>query len=112
MKLHLVLLALTRLAFALTAAAPAGCKKLSSDSDWPPAAEWKAAMPEIKPNRQGAGGRHPDYILRAENYQDVQAAVTFCAKHAIRLVIITSGHDFLGSSDRWSPNMCNKLRDP
>jgi FAD/FMN-containing dehydrogenase len=96
MKIHLILLALAGPALSLSTAAPAGCKKLSTDSDWPPPADWKAAMPEVKPNRQGGGSRHPDYILRAESYQDVQAAVKFCAKHAIRLVILTSGHDFLG----------------
>ena len=96
MKIHQILLALTGPALILSAAAPAGCKKLSTDSDWPPLAEWKAAMPEVKPNKQVGSSRHPDYVLRAENYQDVQAAVNFCAKHAIRLVILTSGHDFLG----------------
>ena len=97
MRLQLLIVALSQLAlgFAADAAAPAGCKKLSRDSDWPPLAEWKAAMPEVKANRQ-IGGRHPDYVLRAGSYQDVQAAVKFCAKNSIRLVIITSGYDFLG----------------
>jgi hypothetical protein len=96
MKILLILLALTGLALSSSAAAPAGCKKLSTDSDWPPLTEWKAAMPEVKAHKQSAGSRHTDYVLRAEHYPDVQAAVKFCAKHAIRLVILTSGHDFLG----------------
>jgi hypothetical protein len=96
MKVSILFLALTQLAFGLnnTTAAdtPAGCKKLATDAGWPTPAEWKAAMPEVEKHKQGAGARHPDYLLRAESYKDVQSAVRFCANNNIRLVIITSGH--------------------
>jgi FAD/FMN-containing dehydrogenase len=100
MKVFLLLLTLTQFVVCLNSAAtPEGCKKLSTDSGWPATVEWKAAMPEVEVHKQVAGARHPDYVLRAESYKDVQNAVKFCAKNNIRLVIITSGHDFLGRND-------------
>ena len=96
MKVSILFLALTQLALAFNntteAETPAGCNKISSDVGWPTDAEWKAAMPEVEKHKQTAGSRHPDYLLRAESYKDVQSAVQFCAKNNIRLVIITSGH--------------------
>jgi len=115
MRASLLLLALTRLAVALTTATPEGCKKLSTDADWPTPEEWKAAMPEVEVHKQTTGSRHPDYVLRAESYKDVSRAVEFCSKNNIRVSIITSGyvsrdftwkgadrfpsHDFLGRND-------------
>jgi FAD/FMN-containing dehydrogenase len=94
MKVPILFLALTRLAFAVndTTQTPAGCKKLSTDAGWPTPAEWTAAMPEVEPHKQTNGSRYPDYVLRAESYKDVQSAVQFCAKNDIRVSIITSGH--------------------
>jgi hypothetical protein len=76
--------------------APAGCRKLGSDADWPTEAEWKKALPEVEPRSKtlAAGVYRPDYKLRAESYKDVQAAVKFATTNNIRLTLITSGHDF------------------
>jgi FAD/FMN-containing dehydrogenase len=102
MKTSILLVALAQLTVGLQTLTPPGCKKLSTDADWPISAEWKAAMPEVEVYKQTTGSKHPDYVLRAESYKDVQAAVQFCAKNNIRLVIITSGHDFLGRNDALS----------
>jgi hypothetical protein len=99
MKASLLLFALVQLVIGLPTITPPGCKKLYTDIEWPTSAEWKAAMPEVEVHKQTAGSRHPDYVLQAESYKDVQAAVQFCSKNNIRLVIITSGHDFLGRND-------------
>jgi FAD/FMN-containing dehydrogenase len=96
MKLSVLLLSLTHVIVGLTTVAPEGCKKLSTDADWPPPAEWKAAMPEVEVHKKIDGAKYPDYVLQAESYKDVQSAVKFCAKNNIRLIIISSGHDFLG----------------
>ena len=78
------------------ATAPAGCRKLASDADWPAEAEWKKVLPDVEPRSKtlAAGVYHPDYNLRAESYKDVQAAVKFATANNIRLTLITSGHDF------------------
>jgi FAD/FMN-containing dehydrogenase len=99
MKASILFFALAQIAVGIQTITPPGCKKLSTDAEWPTSAEWKAAMPEVEAHKQTAGSRHPDYVLQAESYKDVQAAVQFCAKNNIRLVIITSGHDFLGRND-------------
>lgn len=91
MRVCIAILALVQVAVSLTTATPEGCKKLNTDADWPPLADWKAAMPEVEVNKQILGYKHPDYVLRAESYKDVQKAVQFCSKHNIRLVIIASG---------------------
>jgi FAD/FMN-containing dehydrogenase len=96
MKVSVLVLSLAHIVVGLAKFAPEGCKKLATDADWPPVAEWKAAMPEVEVHKQTAGLKHPDYVLQAESYKDVQNAVKFCAKNNIRLIIITSGHDFLG----------------
>lgn len=96
MKFFVLLFSLAQLIAGRTTSTPEGCKKLATDADWPPLAEWKAAMPEVEVHKQTAGLKHPDYVLQAESYKDVQNAVKFCAKNNIRLIIITSGHDFLG----------------
>lgn len=93
MRFSVVLFALSQAVASLAATpAPEGCKKLSTDSDWPVLAEWTAAMPDVEVYNQTVGFKHTDYLLRAESYKDVQRAVQFCSKHNIRLVIITSGY--------------------
>jgi FAD/FMN-containing dehydrogenase len=80
--------------------APAGCRKLSTDSDWPTKAQWEAALPgviEIARSFIG-GGTHPDYRYRAKYAEDVQRAITFANSNNIRVSIIASGHDLLGRS--------------
>jgi len=81
--------------------APAGCRKLAKDTDWPVDSEWKKVLPEIEPRSKklAAGVFRPDYNIRAESYKDVQAAVKFAAQNNIRLTVITSGHDFPGRND-------------
>jgi hypothetical protein len=76
--------------------APAGCKKLPADADWPSPdvvnselPGWEAPMPDgIK--------KHPNYVYDVKTVASVQRAVRFVAKHNIRLSIINTGHDFLG----------------
>ncbi|KAF1986982.1 hypothetical protein K402DRAFT_403914 [Aulographum hederae CBS 113979] len=80
-------------------AAPAGCKKLAVDSDWPAPEAWTAAMPEVMPLGASASQKHPDYKLKAESYKDVEDAVKFAAKNNIKITVINSGHDFLGRND-------------
>jgi hypothetical protein len=94
MKVSILAFALTTLAvaFAGPTETPAGCKKLSSDADWPTPEQWKNALPQVQPQKQTNGSRHPDYVLRAERYKDVEAAVQFCSRNNIRISIITSGH--------------------
>lgn len=80
--------------------APKGCRKLPTDSDWPSPEVWEAALPGVlRGNDSDANGHLPNYRLRAECAEDVQAAVKFAAKHNIRLSVITTGHDQLGRSD-------------
>ncbi|KAF7339098.1 FAD-binding domain-containing protein [Mycena venus] len=43
-------------------------------------------------------GNVPLYSVEAETVKDVQAAVTFAATHDLRLVVKSSGHDYLGRS--------------
>ena len=40
----------------------------------------------------------PAFALDAHTPEDVQLAVSFCAKHSIRVSVRTSGHSFLGTS--------------
>jgi hypothetical protein len=88
--------------------APAGCRKLASDADWPVDAEWKKALPDIEPRSKtlAAGVFRPDYKLRAENVKDVQAAVKFATANNVRLTVITSGHDFPVCSRGFSYYRC------
>jgi hypothetical protein len=78
------------------ATAPAGCRKLASDADWPADAEWKKALPDVESRSKtlAAGVYRPDYKIRAESYKDVQSAVKFATANNVRLTLITSGHDF------------------
>ncbi|KAJ7085554.1 FAD-binding domain-containing protein [Mycena epipterygia] len=43
-------------------------------------------------------GDVPLYSVEAETVQDIQAAVTFATAHDLRVVVKSSGHDFLGRS--------------
>jgi hypothetical protein len=76
--------------------APAGCKKLPADADWPAPdvvnkelPGWEAPMPD-------GNQKHPDYVYEVKTVASTQRAVKFAAKHNVRLSIINSGHDFLG----------------
>ncbi|WQF90166.1 Putative berberine/berberine, FAD-binding domain, PCMH-type, FAD-binding, type PCMH, subdomain 2 [Colletotrichum destructivum] len=83
--------------------APVGCRKLSTDHDWPAAEVWEAAIPGvIRQNGSDIHGGLPNYRVRAQNISDVQAAVRFASEHNIRLSVITTGHDQLGRSDAGS----------
>jgi hypothetical protein len=76
--------------------APAGCKKLPSDSDWPSEDVVQAELPGWEPAMPDGKMKHPDYIYEVKSVASAQRAVRFAAKHNIRLSIINSGHDFLG----------------
>src|ERR1700712_4976747 len=89
---------LAQCTLALGQTAPAGCLKLSTDSDWPAPEIWKAALPGVV-RESKAGKVSPDYRIQAKNTADVQKAVKFAAQHGIRLSVITTGHDQLGRSD-------------
>jgi hypothetical protein len=76
--------------------APKGCRKLSSDNDWPTVEVWKTALPGIMPGSSGTPG--PDYRIQAKSVADVQRAVKFANEHNIRISVITTGHDQIGRS--------------
>lgn len=83
--------------------APIGCRKLSTDRDWPAPEAWQAGIPGvILQNGSDVHGSLPDYRIRAKSISDVQAAVRFASEHNIRLSVITTGHDQLGRSDAGS----------
>jgi FAD binding domain len=78
--------------------APAHCKKLPTDADWPLPEIWKAELKGVDvlmPEEL----KHPQYVYEAKTVQHIQNAVKFAAKYNIRLSIINSGHDFLGRND-------------
>lgn len=96
MKVFVLLAATTRLTAAATTA-PAGCRKLSSDADWPVAAEWTKSLGsdvQARSKTLAPGVYHPDFNLRAESYKDVENAVKFVAKNNVRITVITTGHDY------------------
>lgn len=78
-------------ATAVYAGSPPGCRKLSTDSDWPTLQEWQDAIPgvEIQNNTDDLGPL-PDYRIRAKSYEDVQAAVRFVAAKEVRVSVITT----------------------
>jgi hypothetical protein len=85
--------------FALAQAgpAPANCRKVSTDSDWPDREVWQKELDGVEVLMPiSKKQKHPDYIFQANKVQGVQRAVNFAAKHNVRLSIINSGHDFLG----------------
>jgi hypothetical protein len=77
--------------------APAGCKVLPSDKEWPAKAAWLAKVPSGVSRAQTKDNlKHPDYRVDAKTTEEVVAAVRFAAENNIRLSILNSGHDFLG----------------
>lgn len=83
--------------------APAGCRKLNTDTDWPTQAQWEAALPGVvATNGSDEHGSLPDYRLQARSVEDVQAAVRFAREHNVRLSVLTTGHDQLQRSDAGS----------
>ncbi|KAF2422409.1 FAD-binding domain-containing protein [Tothia fuscella] len=79
--------------------APAGCKKLSTDADWPSVEVVNADLPGWEPSMPDGKMKHPDYVYEAKTVASVQRAVRFAAKHNLRLSIFNTGHDFLGRND-------------
>jgi hypothetical protein len=71
--------------------APPGCKPLSTDSDFPNDAAWKAALPGVIREKRAAGKTSPDYRFRAKSIEDVRRAVKFAGQHNVRLAIISTG---------------------
>jgi hypothetical protein len=76
--------------------APAACKKLKTDADWPSIDVINAELPGWEEPMPDGKKKHPDYIYEAKSVASVQRAVKFAAKHNVRLSIINSGHDFMG----------------
>jgi hypothetical protein len=76
--------------------APAGCKKLPIDADWPSPDIVNKELPGWEKPEADGMKKHPDYIYEVKTIASVQRAVRFVTKHNIRLSIISSGHDFLG----------------
>jgi hypothetical protein len=76
--------------------APAGCKRLPSDSDWPSEETWKTELPGSTKRGAQKTWTSPDYTYVANTAAKVQTAVKFAAKHAVRLSVLSSGHDFVG----------------
>jgi hypothetical protein len=72
--------------------APSGCKKLSTDSDWPADQVWKAELTGIEPREPNQKLKHPDWTYEAKTVEHVQKAVRFAAKHNVRLSIFNTGH--------------------
>ena len=74
-----------------------GCRRLSTDVDWPTLQEWQEAIPGVEiQNNTDSLGPLPDYRIRAKCYEDVQTAVRFAAAKEVRVSVITTGHDQLG----------------
>jgi hypothetical protein len=77
------------------APAPDGCKKLSTDADWPSKEVWDAELPGWENSMADPGMKHPDVVYEVKTKGSVAKAVKFVAKHNVRLSILNSGHDFL-----------------
>ncbi|KAF2395824.1 FAD-binding domain-containing protein [Trichodelitschia bisporula] len=92
------LLLLLTLGVARAQKAPAGCRVLATDADWPAPDVWKAELKGTEPIESGVK-KHPNFIYEASRVEHVQRAVRFAAKHNVRLSIINSGHDFMGRQD-------------
>nr|WCO08185.1 RNase T2 protein [Pestalotiopsis microspora] len=93
---HRCLLALGAFAGGAVGQMP-GCRKLSTDADWPTLEEWQAGIPGVQAeNNSDSLGPLPDYRIRATTYSDVQTAVKFAAENNVRASVITTGHDQLG----------------
>jgi len=79
--------------------APAGCRRLASDVEWPKPEEWASAMLGVTKLADSTTMSSPDYAFRAKTTEDVQKAISFVSKNNIRLSVINSGHDYLGGND-------------
>jgi len=89
--------------FVLAVTAPAGCRKLKTDDDWPTPEDWKARLPAVVPNNITDGGDiNPDYRFQVQSACDVEAAMKFATDNNIRLTVITTGHDQEARSDAGS----------
>jgi FAD/FMN-containing dehydrogenase len=84
----------------IAANATAGCRKLSSDSDWPTKAQWEAALPGVIPKKASllGGSTEPDYRYRVKDAEGVQRAIKFAKENNIRVSVVASGHELLGRS--------------
>jgi hypothetical protein len=79
--------------------APAGCKKLPIDADWPSPDVVNSELPGWEASMPDGDKKHPNYVYEVKTVSSVQRAVRFAANHNIRLSIINTGHDFLGRYD-------------
>jgi hypothetical protein len=77
-------------------AAPAGCKKLPTDADWPSPEVFNQELPGWEAPMPDGNKKHPNYVYEVKTVASAQRAVKFAAKYNLRLSIINSGHDFLG----------------
>jgi hypothetical protein len=79
--------------------APAGCKVMPGDSNWPALDVWTRELPGVvETGPKDANSTRPDYEFAAMTPADVQTAIKFATKYNVRFVIINSGSDFLGRS--------------
>ncbi|KAF2400246.1 FAD-binding domain-containing protein [Trichodelitschia bisporula] len=79
--------------------APAQCKKLPGDADWPEDTVWKAALRGVEPRGPQKAWKRPDYKYEAMTVAQVQKAVKFVSDHNLRLSVLNSGHDFIGRNE-------------
>jgi hypothetical protein len=81
-----------------TVETPSGCKAIKGDSSFPDISIWNRELPGVIPTvRKEDPATSTDYTFVAWNASDVQKAIRFASGHNIRLTVINSGHDFLGS---------------
>jgi hypothetical protein len=81
-----------------TVETPSGCKAIKGDRSFPDISVWNNELPGVVPTvRKGDPFTSTDYTFVAWNASDVQKAIRFASSHNIRLSVINSGHDFLGS---------------
>ena len=76
--------------------APASCKRLPIDADWPSPEVVDEELPGWEMPMPDGIKKHPDYTYEVKRVASVQRAVRFVTKYNMRLSIINSGHDFLG----------------
>lgn len=88
--------------------APANCKKLPTDADWPKLDVWKSALPGVEARRGKVDKSRttPDYKFKANSVEQVQKAIKFAAEHNVRLSVVNSGH---GRSSIFSSVVCLRL---
>jgi hypothetical protein len=71
--------------------APANCKRLEIDSDFPTPDEWKAALRGVEPRGPQTNPTRPDYKYEANTVAKIQNAVKFSSSNNLRLAIMNSG---------------------